>query len=357
MTSRNYCFTYWKQEIVTQPRILVAHFETLLTAGLIKYAIFQQEISPTTKQLHLQGYLELTDSLRIAGVKTKIFNSDPSVHLEKRFGSRQQAIDYCRKKDSHVDGPWEVGCANITQGTRTDLHDVAFSIQKGSKLADIVQQYPVEFIKFNRGIEKLIMLTPSSEKTTTRDVVVDYYYGTTGSGKTHAAMYSNSKDGDLSSVYKLDLVTNGGNIWFDGYSGQETIVIDEFYSNLSLSFLLKILDKWPLPVQTKGGTIYANWKRVCICSGYSPWDMYKNLPPEVRAMWLRRITHLYQVSNRVVTEVPCVEPPSLSSQFANLPQFGTTGYSPLSQSFFREVEQLSGTSPVTPPPTRPPPAE
>ncbi len=41
--------------------------------------------------------------------------------------------------------------------------------------------------------------------------------------------------------------------WWDGYSGQDAVVFDEFYGQLPYQFMLRVLDRYPLQVETKGG--------------------------------------------------------------------------------------------------------
>lgn len=45
-------------------------------------------------------------------------------------------------------------------------------------------------------------------------------------------------------------------MWWDGYEGQETVVLDDYRPWwCPFSFLLGILDRYPIHVQTKGGWV------------------------------------------------------------------------------------------------------
>lgn len=91
-TMRNVCFT-------------INNYSTTKLQGLIDkctekgylYCI-GEEIAPQTGTPHLQGYIEFKTPRRFATVK-RILGSD--AHIEKRRGTKQQAIDYCKK-----DGKW-----------------------------------------------------------------------------------------------------------------------------------------------------------------------------------------------------------------------------------------------------------
>jgi len=54
-------------------------------------------------------------------------------------------------------------------------------------------------------------------------------------------------------VYYLDL--SGDTVWWDGYTGQKCVVIEEFYGQMKIGYLLKLLDRYPMQVQTKGSYV------------------------------------------------------------------------------------------------------
>ena len=64
----------------------------------------------------------------------------------------------------------------------------------------------------------------------------------------------------------------GGSIWFDGYTGQETIITDDFsHRDYKLSYLLRLLDRYAMTLPIKGGMIANN---IIITSNYSPHSLY-----------------------------------------------------------------------------------
>lgn len=67
-----------------------------------RYTVAQVEVCPETKREHTQGYSEFANPVRISSLR----NCLPSIHCEKRRGSRAQARDYCRKEASrsHAEG-------------------------------------------------------------------------------------------------------------------------------------------------------------------------------------------------------------------------------------------------------------
>lgn len=64
----------------------------------VKYIICGLEKCPTSERLHWQGYIEFVNAVTYKGAKGAM--QTDTVHLERRKGSRMQAIAYCRKPDT-----------------------------------------------------------------------------------------------------------------------------------------------------------------------------------------------------------------------------------------------------------------
>lgn len=94
-----------------------------------------------TGTLHYQGYVELIEPVRFTyfrGIDEQL----ETAHFEKRYGSRDQARDYCRKQDqTYIEGPWEYGTWETNQGNRNDLYEMKKDIDAGAPLADIQDNY------------------------------------------------------------------------------------------------------------------------------------------------------------------------------------------------------------------------
>lgn len=263
MTARSYCFTTF----------LVDEFAVPDVPQQIVYCIFQRERCPDTQREHIQGYVELKNPKRMAGVKT-LFN-DNTMHLEKRLGTRTEAREYCRKQDTRVDGPWEYGTwkEEAQPGKRSDLIDVQKDILTGLSKHDILDKYPGQYIRYHSGIDKAYFLVNSKKCSTVfrLKIKVIILFGETGSGKTRRAY---TKD---PSLFKLDKSSSTNAVWFDGYEGQKTLLIDDFYGWIPWCSLLNYLDVYPVRLPVKGSHTYAAWERVYITSN-APWtEWYKTI--------------------------------------------------------------------------------
>jgi len=63
--------------------------------------------------------------------------------------------------------------------------------------------------------------------------------------------------------------------WWDGYTGQETVVVDEMYGHrMPFTDLLQLLDRYPYQVETKGGVQQFTSKRIVFTTNQNPEDWY-----------------------------------------------------------------------------------
>ena len=234
--SRDYVFTAW-----TQPEVDINE---------CKYYIWGRERCGETDREHYQGFIVFNRTHRIPAAK-RILGGGDNVHFEVRRGTRQQAIEYCKK-----DGEWtEYG----ELGKRT-MSDLLLTDVKTIKKED-----PLFYVRYHRGIEKLL-LTPKGASDF-RTLEVTWLWGPAGCGKTRTVM-------EMESVYKLDPPYE----WWDGYEDENILLLDD-YENESIKrgMLLNMLDGYIQRLPTKGGHCYAKWTKVFVTSNQHPsaymlWD-------------------------------------------------------------------------------------
>lgn len=111
-----------------ETRDLSTPLEQYINVGLFndmggKYGVFQLESAPTTNQLHLQFYVEFKKPVSLKAAQTAIGDFQHKAHMEVRKGSRDQARDYCMKKDTQVAGPWEIGDFEQGRPATVDLRE------------------------------------------------------------------------------------------------------------------------------------------------------------------------------------------------------------------------------------------
>jgi len=285
MSQRHWVFTVFGEQATERPdRFLVnpPHDER------IRYAIWQQERCPESNRLHLQGYAEFRRPVRIRQAKELL--RAPTAHVEPRRGSRDDARAYASKEETRIEGPWEIGEWIKGSGSRSDLDSLHRSLSEGSSLLTISDEHFPEFLKYHRSIQQWQLLHQGRRNWPMEIIVI---YGPTGTGKTSAAWQSAPE------AYLLPPQQSAsGTGWWDGYNGESDIIIDEFYGWLRYSFLLQLLDRYPLRVETKGGSVNFVGRRVFMTSNHPPSSWYDPL----KFSWApleRRITKIFEMKNDV----------------------------------------------------------
>lgn len=229
---------------------------------------------------HLQGYIEMANSRPLQRIKRLLGGN---AHVERRKGSTDQAVNYCKKDDSRTDGPWEAGdfTPTRTRGQRTDLEAVVQTMRESNSIADVVDAHPVQAIRYSRGLQFVYnhLKAPTVEKTP--EVIL--YYGVSGSGKTRLAL-----------SHPRPFKKAGGSKWFDGYDHHETLIMDDFAGGrnaMKLCDLLNILDRYHVKLEIKGGYVDRNCSKLIVTTNLHPSTWYDYSIREHQYIALRRRFH------------------------------------------------------------------
>lgn len=235
--------------------------KTLDDNDSVKAATFQQEEGEQDHTPHYQGYVELTKRVRLSTLKNMLGSA---IHFERRRGSAQQAIDYCQKDDTRIDGPWTIGEFTIaTPGQRTDLDDAVDTLLTGGTHA-VAHDHPKSWVRYHRGFQSLLYARISRER---EPPTVKLYIGSTEVGKSRAAW---EYDPDLHSQ-------PGESPWFDGYCGQSTLLLDDFAgaaSKATLTHTLRLLDRYPVRLEVKGSFTWLKATTIIITTNIHPYNWY-----------------------------------------------------------------------------------
>lgn len=213
-------------------------------------------------------------------------------------GTHKQAKDYCSKENTRVSPPVEFG-EMPQQGRRVDLEGLLSDIKAGVPQKQLVETHFPLFLRHASAIQKIKEIYDYDSTPVFRDVRVEVWWGPTGTGKST----------ELALRYPDGYFTTGRNLkWFNGYTGQEVLIIDEFYGQAPITLMLSILQPIRLRLEIKNGHVYARWTQVFITSNVAPWLWYRrpSIPQQVWEALQRRIhvtkeiTEPWYERNRVV---------------------------------------------------------
>lgn len=260
--SKNWCFTlnnFTENEL-----------ETIRKLDGIAYLVIGKERGNEGTP-HLQGYLSLDTRRTMQWIKKATSNR---MHLEIMQGTPEQASNYCKK-----DGDFEEhGTLPAGRGSRTDIQLLHKRMREGATIDDIREEYFGLYLKYHRAIEKYAQKNQRTREWKTKVIV---YHGVTGTGKTRTVWDYHKKE---------DIYCHPGERWFDGYTGQKIALFDDFNgSEFKLSYLLRLLDRYPMRVPVKGD--YVQWapEVVYITSNKEPTEWYTGAHEKHRAALMRRI--------------------------------------------------------------------
>ncbi|CAF3337911.1 unnamed protein product [Rotaria socialis] len=238
------------------------------------YIIYGKEICPKTKKPHIQGYVTFKNAWRFKALH-KLHHM---IHWIAAVGRPEANINYCKK-----DGDFYIR-DNRTQGSRNDLKELAANIVHTGLDATILE-LPHMYLKYHNGMEKL----SGRIKCRPRDFAPEVYWlwGKSGTGKTRQVVEK-----------EPDLWISGETLkWWDGYEGQEAVLFDDFREDqCSFVWLLRLLDRYPVTVQTKGGTRQFCSKRIYITCPRTPEKEFAFIMNEEIKQLLRRIKSVTEVT-------------------------------------------------------------
>lgn len=208
-------------------------YQTLIQTAGVRFLAYGLETCPTTGRQHHQGWICFKNQIS-ASTKSicKIAKQLGNAHVEPMYGSLNQNNDYCSKESTlHKFGD------EPKQGDRNDLKDVVKRIRDGETTSEeICLEDPVYFHMYSRTIQKAedIHLRKKFRQWQTKGI---WYYGNTGAGKSHLAFEGFDPD----THYSKPLSDS----WWDGYTGQRVVILNEFRGEIPYSELLSLVDKWP----------------------------------------------------------------------------------------------------------------
>lgn len=287
------------------------------------YLCFQEEIAPSTKTRHLEGFIKFRQPIQWKQLKALF----PRAHLEKcKCTKDAPIIAYCTKtQEQCAPGAKYAGHGGRVPGTEPVIRgDTSEKAGQGvsQRLTEIVAkgqvdgnididtltlQEPMLAGRFDRTLRqaKHVIQKRLPDKPRFGHLII----GPAGIGKTS----------NIKRIYgEQNVYEKSGDGWnWEDYDGQSVIIIDEFHGNRDVSFshpgiaieqLNSLLDRRKTIGNIKYGKVVLNPEHIYILSNTSLEKCYPLEPPEVIAALTRRcdIT-VYDIQGNIISYTPMPE--------------------------------------------------
>jgi len=269
--------------VVTNWNVDLDYNQFLKDRKEVKYIAWGPEVTSTGKHHH-QAFMYLWHGSTWGARKLNVMGNwfgDIHCSVAPMRGRVTDNEAYCSKENA---GLLQKYGEEPEQGCRDDLDETKDKILAGELTADdVAVENPGMFHQYGRTLDRVeaIALRRKTRKWMTS---CTWYTGPTHSGKSHAVF----KDYDPMTHY----VKNLNEDWWDGYKGQETVILNEFRGQIPFSEMLDLIDKWPKTVKWRGKEpVPFLAKQVLVSSIRTPEDVYRNQDHtgEPWEQWTRRV--------------------------------------------------------------------
>lgn len=257
-----------------------------------KYCIYGRELAPTTGTPHLQGYIYFVNPRAKRGVERSI-GGEARLWIEEARGDSLNNYDYSTKDDASY---FEKGERPQTSQEAGETERKRWKTAREAAMAGRFSDIPDDlYIRYQASFKRM----RKEDAANAADLpYADHYgiwiWGPPRTGKSHMAR------NDYAPIYLKDI-----NKWWDGYDGEDNVLIDEFspdHSRFLTDYMKKWVDRWRFSAETKGSRTVIRPKMIIVTSNYSIEDCFHGVDRD--AMLSRfRVIHKTQPYNGSQTQV------------------------------------------------------
>lgn len=227
----------------------------------VQYVVVGKEVGKCGTP-HLQGFIRFHSPRTLNSMMNSFFSG--RAHWEGQRGTCTQAATYCKK-----DGDFfEWGDCPKDQAQKGDAERERWELARALAREGKFLEIPTDIYVRNMSAWQRIYLQEGLKPDVLEgDLEHEWWYGEPGTGKTRKVWE------DYPSCYIKDPKER----WWDGYQGEEVVVIDDF-DKFQLSMggdMKRWLDRYPYQAPFKGGYQMIRPKKIIVTSNYHPdqiWD-------------------------------------------------------------------------------------
>lgn len=223
-----------------------------------------------TPGYHVHLAITYPKARRISAIARELGNA----HCEVMRGTKDQAVKYVNK-EGEFEEKGEVVIERLgdpakvkdNSGLRLDIGAVRALVASGQINASNLNSKALEMANSPVQVEQIKALyrqikLAEFETAGERNVHVRYIEGETGTGKTYLATRANSD-------YFIVDCDERNAFPFNGYQGQKHLILDELRpGQFKPAYLFRLLDRYKLLLNVKGGQFPALWDTVTISTAY-----------------------------------------------------------------------------------------
>ena len=276
--SRNFVFTWnnYKEEEVLHLRTNIAR-----DPG-VSWLLFGRErgVGGTP---HLQGAISFVNARSSNAVRKFLGVGGVFPWVAYMRGTPTQAGAYCKKEGSFDEFGAMPGESVAKRKLSEFCQETLVPLIRESGVRGVVTEYPDVFLRYHNGIKAIrsMQFEPRDWRKPPR---VIWIHGPTGVGKTQCIHMHFPPD---------QIYVKNDTKWWDGYEQQKCILLDDFRATWpwNFTYLLTLLDKYPMKVEVKGGMMEINSPFIVITCNDNPTLAYQNVQEDLTQLE-RRITKI-----------------------------------------------------------------
>lgn len=232
----------------------------------------QGDSSDKLNRLHFQFFVEFKQKIRVNQARRYlVVKSDGKSFSGWLEPARsQKAEEYCQKERSRVGNVFKFGVKGGKEGQNGKIEKIHELMKAGNSALEISAMFPDLYVRFSNAIHKW---ETYYDRPRDSEIIpkVEIYYGVTGSGKSYKAFQEHPN-----AYRKMQ------GRWWDGYKGEKVVIIEDFrppspdewksseVKSISLDEWLRILDRYPMKIEYKGGSRQLQANHFIFTSNFPP---------------------------------------------------------------------------------------